>query len=150
MRAALRWFFFVFLAVGGAISGCGTLISRPYADEYQDFSKHAILAMATVTDAEPQNHNGVGYDYTVEDRLYHGGWFAGRNGNPNADHLKPGDKIRIYYRSDYPAQSCACDPWEEGRDPAPFWALIGGLVGFWTAFGVAGERYKKLHDRHSA
>ena|SRR5438270_218647 len=80
-----------------------------------DFLNHATLSTATVTRAEPDQHNTVEYTYMVDGITHHGADAANGLDGP-ASGLRVGQQIRIYYDNRDPDKSCDCIPDEVAAD----------------------------------
>ena len=78
MRAPL----IAFLITMGFVTSCGVIIDQPGLSERRAFAKDAVATTATVTHADPEQHNGVSYKYVVNGKTYYGGGFAGEQRQP--------------------------------------------------------------------
>jgi hypothetical protein len=87
---------------------------------------NGVEALATVTAAEPSNHNNVSYRYVVEGVTYND-TSLGHGPEGGAADLTIGQRIHIVYDSTNPEASCYCVV-ATLRKPSDWWrTLIAGL-----------------------
>jgi hypothetical protein len=109
-----------------AVLVTGAALAGYYSDrsQYGALAEAGVHTTATVTRAEPRDHNAVYYTFEVDGATYAAGGFADPP-NPDASQLRAGDTIQIVYEARDPRDSCACDP--EVRPPNLLASFLGGL-----------------------
>lgn len=125
------------LAVVAMLAGmsAGTVsfaLTSSQASDLEGLAKSGVRSSAIVTRSLPEQHNSVEYSFIVGGRTYSGGGFADPP-NPSADHLAPGDSVRIVYQPRNPSDSCACTPASE----APGQRLFPLQMAFFIGLGAA-------------
>ena len=136
------------LAVVAMLAGmsAGTVsfaLTSSQASDLEGLAKSGVRSSAIVTRSLPEQHNSVEYSFIVGGRTYSGGGFADPP-NPSADHLAPGDSVRIVYQPGirqthalaHPQQRpldnvCSLFRWHSSSDwvPPRLTPLVGPLQG---------------------
>ena len=91
------------------------------------FSSRNTAGVVT-READPNNHNYISYEYTVEEKKY-----SGISYGPNHADMRKGQAIIVYYPTKAPSESLLLGP-DEQKNYVAISLLVGGLIGMFAGF----------------
>jgi hypothetical protein len=128
------------LALSVGAYGCFFFSFYPIWHRSEQIAHYGGMAVGLVIQKQPNNHQSVQYEYSVEGTKYFGTAPAGMSGLPPYDQIKTGDLVPVTYWPKRPSESVAGDRTDVYRTTSfLLFALLPGaclLLGGIAAVGL--------------